>query len=116
MGGLFAGTAGGGTTAGVTGEISNVQAARIAAILAANTATEADALTTANAVSALSRITAKVIGADIDGDGAFDFTDAGAAGFNLGDGDTAIDGLVIALTAGYQTATITPVPLQLILV
>jgi hypothetical protein len=40
-------------------------------------------------------ISAQVIGADVDHDEVFDFTDAGPAGFNLGDGDTAIDGLVL---------------------
>ena len=116
MGGLIAGLAGGGSTPGITGAISNIVAGRIAAMFAADETTSPDALTTANAVSAISKVIAKAIGADLDGDAAFDFVDAGAAGFNLSDGDTVIDGLVIALTAGYEANTVTATPLQLTVV
>jgi hypothetical protein len=115
MGGLISGTGGAGaTTAGVSGAISKVSATRIAAIFAGGDNTTGIP-TMANAVSALSEITATKIGADLDG-GGFSFTDMNAnSSFDLGI-DTAIDGLVIALTAGYQTASITPPPLKLVLV
>lgn len=113
MGGLIAGQAGAtGGTVDVTknGSISNITATRIAAILAG--APAANAINGSNAVvkiSGLKNVT--TVGADVGGDTAFDFTDAGPAGFNLGDGDTAIDGLVVVLTDGYES---TVVPLKLI--
>jgi hypothetical protein len=107
MGGLFAGLGGSGATAGLNGEISGVAATRIATIIAADGGTSAD-LSAANAVRSLSNILAKVIGADLDGDSVFDFTDVDGGGFSLAGTDEVIDGLVLALTAGYQTATIKP--------
>ncbi|MGB8168257.1 MAG: hypothetical protein WCF18_12240, partial [Chthoniobacteraceae bacterium] len=101
MGGLFAGTGGTGTIAGLAGSITNVSATRIAAILAANSSTTASNLTTANAVTAITGVTATKFGADLDGDTTFDFTDNPAGphpsngAFLLGDGDTAIDGIII---------------------
>jgi len=114
---LITGLAGDGSTAdGVTGSIDDVRATRIAAMFAGDTSTVGNALTTANAVFAIANITADEIGADLNGNGVFDFTDVDAVGFVLGTADTAIDGIVIALTAGYNTATIDPVPLKLELV
>ena len=73
-------------------------------------------LTADNAVTVISGLKTKVIGADIDGDGTFDFIDAGAVGFNLGDGDTAIDGLVIVKTAGIPSGGLKPEPLIVVTV
>lgn len=117
MGGLITGLGGEGTTAGATGTINGVKAARIAAIFAGDSSTAANALTTANAVRAISNVQAKAIGADLDGDGVFDFTDANGNGtYNLGTADTAIDGLVLALLAGYNAATVSPVPFKPVLI
>jgi hypothetical protein len=95
MGGLFAGLAGSGQTAGITGSINGVSAKRIAAILAAAPNTDANNLTALNAVHDLANITATSIGADVNAPAGFTFINAGGVGFNLGDGDTALDGLVI---------------------
>ena len=92
MGGLIAGQAGAGGAA-TNGSISQVTATRIAAIFAGRPA--ANNITAANAVQSLTLINAQVIGADVNHNEVFDFTNAGAAGFNLGDGDTAIDGFVL---------------------
>jgi hypothetical protein len=116
MGGLFAGKGGSGAAEGVAGSIANVTAKRIAAIIAVNDGTDADNLNASNAVTAISGIKTKVIGADIDGDGVFDFTDVGAAGFNLGGGDTAIDGLVIVKASGVPAGGLKPEPLLIITV
>jgi hypothetical protein len=117
MGGLIVGLAGSGSTAnGVTGTINDVQATRIAAMFAGDSSTSGTSLSAANAVSAIAEITADVIGADLNEDSIFDFTDSGGDGFILGTPDMAIDGLVIALTAGYNAASVSVVPLKLILV
>lgn len=92
MGGLIAGQAGTGGTA-LNGSISQVTATRIAAIYAGRP--RPDSITAANAVRSLTMINAQVIGANANNNGIFDFTDAGNPGFNLGDGDTAIDGFVL---------------------
>ncbi len=97
MGGLIAGKSGG--VGAENGSISNVQATRIAAIFAADDATRANNLTIANTVFALTNVKASTIGADLDGDEAFDFIDNAVTPngtFGLGEGDTAVDGLVIA--------------------
>ena len=115
-GGLFAGLGGTGTTAGLSGGVTNVTAARIASILAAGADTQANALTTANAVTALKNVHAATIGADIGGDGAFTYTGASNP-FTIGDGDTAIDGPIIATMAGYDATTVRVVnPTNLFLV
>jgi hypothetical protein len=116
MGGLFAGTGGTGTVPGIAGSISNVSANRIAAILAVNDGTDAVNLNVNNAVTAISGLKTKVIGADIDGDGTFDFVDNGVAGFALGGGDEAIDGLVIVKSAGVPAGGLKPTPLMIITV
>src|SRR5262249_3742921 len=104
MGGLIAGQAGTSGTAGaaLNGSISQVTATRIAAIFAGRPAT--NNITAANAVQSLTGISAQVIGADADHDEVFDFTDAGVAGFNLGDGDLAIDGFVLVQHASDLAA------------
>ena len=111
-GGIFAGQGGLGTGAirAAAGSVTDITAARISSILAASFRQEADTLTTANAATAIARITATAIGSDRAPAG-FDFINAGAAGFNLGDGDTALDGLVIVKAGGFDTATIPAVPL-----
>jgi hypothetical protein len=112
MGGLIAGLAGDATTDGQAGSIDGVQARRIAAIFAGNDDTNANELTTANAVKSIKNITANVIGADRNGNGTFDFT--GAGGFGLGQGETAIDGLVIVKSGGFDDATINVDPLLVV--
>jgi hypothetical protein len=115
MGGLISGLGGVGATTGASGSVSDIKASRIAAIYADNAATAADHLTSANAVTAISKITARKIGADLDGDGAFDFIDSNAnMSFDLGTADQAIDGLVIVLQPGYDAATVSAVPLELL--
>jgi hypothetical protein len=101
MGGLIAGQAGTGGVA-VNGSISQVSATRIAAIFAGRPAP--NNITAANAVQSLTLISAQVIGADVNHNELFDFTDAGPAGFNLGDGDTAIDGFVLVKHASNLAA------------
>ena len=116
MGGLFAGTGGTGATTGAAGSIVNVTATRIAAILAVNKNTVADDLTAANAVTQINNVHASVFGADNVNSGIFDFVDnVGTVGFLLGDGDTAIDGLIIVKSGGLIT-TLAPTPLKLIIV
>jgi hypothetical protein len=91
------------------GAVMSISATRIAAIVAGTPL--ADALTSENAVSRIAKLQkVTTIGADVDGDTEFDFTDAGDPGFNLGDGDTAIDGLVIVLSGQYQSS-VTPLKL-----
>ena len=96
QGALVAGKGGTGLTAGKAGSISGVTADRIATIIAGKTA--ANALTSANAVTAISGIITSAIGADFDHDGVFDFTNTvGTVAFELGDAfagtsDTVIDG------------------------
>ena len=119
MGGLLAGQ--GGSVAGIVdaaknGSILGVSATRIAAILAG--APGASALTADNAVKKItlgSGVT--TIGADT-GSAGFSFTDnvsgpnPSNGTFLLGDGDTAIDGLVIVKTGGFTPpAGVTPLKL-----
>ncbi len=114
MGGLFVGlggvATGAGAVPGITGSVDHVTARRIASILAADSSTTASSLTTANAAHDVSNITAAIIDADVNGNHLFDFTEGGAAvGFQppgTPDGDTALDGLVLALSAGFDTATV----------
>ena len=97
MGGLVAGQGGSANMvldASKNGSILGVKATRISAILAGFGG--ASSLTADNAVKKISKITgATAIGADVNTNTTFDFTDIGNAGFNLGDGDTALDGLII---------------------
>ncbi len=86
---------------------TGITATRIAAILAVNSATTSSNLTTINAVSHLSQVMARVIGADVNGDGLFTLaTDVGSNGFVLGTGDDIIDGPVIAVSAGFDAGTV----------
>jgi hypothetical protein len=86
-----------------------VTADRIATIIAGRPAP--NAITAANAVFSITGLKAGVLGADVDRDSVFDFTNAGAAGFNLGDGDTALDGLVLVRAAGLTTLPAPPLKL-----
>ena len=110
MGGIVAGQGGVGSGAipGANGSILNVNADRIAAMIAgrpaANALTAGNPMLPSNAVTMISGIVANVIGADINDNRAFDFTDAGPVGFNLGDGDTALDGLVVVKRGGGGAA------------
>lgn len=106
MGGLFAGQAGAGGAA-QNGSVTDVSARRIAAIIAGHPL--ASAITSANGVFNLTGISAQIFGADVNANGAFNFTNAGLAGFHLGDGDTALDGLIIARRAAHLAAlSVTP--------
>lgn len=105
MGGIFAGQAGKvGGVVNVTknGAITGVEAARIAAMLAGTP--DANALTTSNAVRKILRITTDQLGADIDGDGIVDVTEAPGAnppGYTLGNPlDTLLDGIVLVRSGG----------------
>lgn len=89
-----------------TGTVATVSATRIASIIAGAPAN--NAITATNAVPKITGITTAVLGADINGDGVFTFTNAGAAGFTPGDGDTAIDGLVLVKTGGFTITTVQP--------
>ncbi len=118
MGGLIAGKGGTGFGIGLpvapapSGDIEGVRATRIAAIYAGDNMTVASQLTMTNAVNSIAKIQAKVIGADRDGDGEFDFINAGdSANFDLGLGDTPIDGILIALSMD----NVKPTPLKVVL-
>jgi hypothetical protein len=66
----------------------------------------ANSLTAANAVYSISGITAYSVGADVNGDGVFTFTNlTGTAAFELG--DTPTDGLVLVRAGGMG---VLPVP------
>lgn len=114
MGGLVAGQGGKVNLvvdATRNGSIENVSARRIAAIIAGKD--DGTSLSAANAVTAISGITTSIIGADVNNDRLFTFTDnGGTADFDLGTTDAAIDGLVIVKTGGF-TGTF-PTPLKLI--
>ncbi len=102
MGGLFAGQS---PTPSLNGSVTNITAARIAAILAGTPA--ANELNPENAVTKIAKLKTTAIGSDLD-PGGFDFTDHdGDSQFELGDGDTALDGLVI-VRAGGGTFPVTP--------
>lgn len=124
MGGLVAGQRGMGGGSAVNGSIAKVSAAKIAAILAGRP--DASQLTEANAVTKISAITATAIGAETNlagshsEAGGFTFNDNIVAGpnpgngtFLPGDGDTAIDGLVIVKLGGGG-ASLPVAPLKLI--
>ncbi len=112
MGGLLAGEAGGSggpIDSKLSGSVTRISAMRIAAILAGDA--NASSLTKANAASSISKITATKIGAEPVLTPGFDFVDAdGDMTFQLGDDDTALDGLVIVL-AGKATLPVTPLKL-----
>ena len=115
QGGVVAGRGGAGLIAGRSGSVTGVTSDRIATIIAGKTA--ANALTSANAVFAISGILTSAIGADLDGDGTFDFTNTvGTAAFDLGDSfagtsDTPIDGLVLVRVAGAGVLPVMPLKL-----
>jgi hypothetical protein len=98
QGGISVGQGGTGATPGRNGSVLNLRADRIATILAGRPA--ANAITAANAVTAISNVRAFVVGADVNGNELFDYVDLPPPGFNLGDGDTAIDGLVVVRAGG----------------
>jgi hypothetical protein len=117
QGGHAAGAGGDAVTDGAAGGIDFVTARRISAIFARDLNFATNDLTVRNAVSTLAHIVATQIGSDFDGDTFFDFTNNGGANvFNLGDGDTAIDGLVIVKLAGFDDNTVTDNILKLVTV
>ena len=111
MGGLIAGLGSSSSMDRVNGSIANITAKRIPAIYAG----EQIGTINSNAfVTSISNITASVIGADLDGDDTFDFSDVGSPGFGLSTGDTAIDGLVIVKTDGFDDDTVSATPLRVL--
>ncbi len=111
MGGIIAGLGGSSSMDRVNGSIANITAKRIPAIYAG----EQIGTINSNAfVTSISNITASVIGADLDGDDTFDFSDVGSPGFGLSTGDTAIDGLVIVKTDGFDDDTVGATPLRVL--
>ncbi len=106
MGGIVAGErgAGGGSTA--NGSIANVAAVRIATMIAG--APTASAVTYANEVFRITNISAAVIGADVNGNGVFDFTSVdNHLNFTPGTKDTAIDGFVIVQDTVHLSLPVT---------
>jgi hypothetical protein len=111
-GGLIAGLGGNNNAAG-NGSVSFVTAGRIAAIFAGFQSGNAS---NQSAVASIANITARVIGADLDGDEVFDFVNAGTAGFQLGTSDFAQDGLVIVFAGGLDEDTVKAAPLKVVTV
>jgi hypothetical protein len=108
MGGLIAGQGREGINS--NGSVESVSASRIAAIFAGN---ESSVLSTNAAVKSIAKITARVIGADLNGDGQFAFSETGASGYILNSLDAAIDGLVVVRNGGFDDATVSVAPLKL---
>ncbi len=112
MGGIVAGEKGTGT-GGTNGSITHITADRIAAMIAGTPA--ANAVTAANAVQKISSIVANVIGADLNGNNTFDFTEGGSDAIyqppETTDGDTALDGLVIVRLSGNGALPVVPLKL-----
>ena len=116
MGGLVSGLGGQVTGGGfaANGGISGISATRIAAILAgAPGAWGTNGLTELNAVSKISGLKdVTKIGADVNTDTMFTFTDSATGPnpannqFLLGDGDTAIDGLVIVAKGKFLSTVV----------
>jgi hypothetical protein len=116
MGGIVAGMRGTGAGAATNGSIANITADRIAAMLAGSPA--ANAVGYGNAVQKISGITASVIGADVNGDGIFSFTEGGVDGtyqpdgaHHATDGDTALDGFVLVRSGGLGKLPVAPLKL-----
>jgi hypothetical protein len=105
-------TGGGGTgaAAGNAGRIETVSARRISNILAVNFLSA----TQFSAVRAIAGVVAEQIGSDLDGDGAFDFTDTGAPGFLPGSGDASDDGFVFVKASGVTAGSFSTEPLRLL--
>jgi len=117
MGGLVAGHKGDGGGKATNGSITGVTATRIAAMLAGTPA--ANSIDYDNGVYKISKITASVLGADVNGNSVFDWTDGTAAhtfqpddSGNSTDGDTAIDGLILVRKGGFSVVPVTPLKLQ----
>lgn len=114
MGGIAAGMAGTGgasTNDLLNGSIVDVHATRIATILAGQVTSTT--VTAANAPSLISNVTAHVIGADLNGNGVWDFVNdpnSPTLGFDLSSADQIIDGLVLGLK-GRVNLGVTPLAL-----
>ncbi len=119
MGGLVAGR--GGALNGVfdvsrNGSINNVSAHRIAAIVAGSIGP--GTLVAGDAVASITKLKAAVIGADLNNNGAWDFTEGAThvSGFQFHDDasdhdDLLIDGLVLVKTGGFASPPVTPLNL-----
>jgi hypothetical protein len=102
MGGLSSGIRGDGVGNAQNGLVSNITADRIAAVVAGGGYQNADA------VSSISLIHTSSIGADINGNGVFDFIKSPTPPhvlFNAADGDIPIDGLVVVAAGGINGVT-----------
>ena len=118
MGGLVAGMHGTGGGLAANGGVTKITASRIAAILAGMPA--ANEIGYDNAVSKIAKISATVIGADVNGNTTFNFNEGSGSTVsyepdNAGtatDGDTAVDGLVIVKqNSGASSLSVTPLKL-----
>jgi hypothetical protein len=116
MGGIMSGIKGTGAGTATNGSIVKVTADRIAAMLAGSP--DANAVGYGNAVQSIAKITASVIGADVNGNGIFDFTEGGGDGtyqpddsHHPVDGDTALDGFVLVRAGGLGKLPIAPLEL-----
>jgi hypothetical protein len=101
MGGIAAGQFGAGAKSDVllNGIISNVTADRIATMIAGTPA--ANAISAANAVRKISKITAGVAAADVNGNGTADHTLA-TVDYTAAPGDTLFDGVILVRTSGLE--------------
>jgi hypothetical protein len=110
QGGLIAGQGGAGLAVGQNGSITNVTADRIATVIAGRPA--ANAITAANAVFSIAGLVTNVLGADLDRDSIFDFTEGAPSnpGYQItpGENDTALDGLVLVRATGLTSLPTTP--------
>jgi hypothetical protein len=99
MGGLSAGIRGGGAGKAQNGSVTNINADNIAAIVAGGGYQDADDVTS------ISLIHTNSIGADVNGNGIFDFINSGTPAHILFDaayGDIPTDGLVVVKIGGLQ--------------
>ena len=102
MGGLSSGIRGTGNGSAQNGLVSNITADRIASIVAGGGYQDADS------VSSISLIHTNTIGADINGNGVFDFIKSPTPPhilFDAADGDIPIDGLVVVAAGGLNGVT-----------
>jgi hypothetical protein len=107
MGGIVTGLGGSGAA---NGGVSGVTAAAIAAILAGQEAS--NSITAADAVAKISTVHASVVGADVNSNGHFDWTEkSGDSSFELATtpglttNDIPIDGFVLVSATGYSNTT-----------
>jgi hypothetical protein len=111
MGGIAAGVSGSGGSVLLNGSVQDVHATRIATIIAGQVT--GSTVTASNAPSLISGVTATVIGADLNGNGVWDYVNNPAsptAGFAFGNGEQVIDGFVLGVD-GRVRLGVTPLHL-----